>query len=460
MVFKPTIFNRLTVVALFCSITCIASAQGERAITLCRTTSSSAPDLPLRRLLLVDLKGRPRSPSSGVRDGSQFYVRITNVNTLNYIVKVKANKETYNTDVPKAFKPAADPKGTEGFRASELSPANLQAAASVIEALNALEAEVSIRARAAQSSADLEEVKAFTNAAVVRFYSRIDSALGADTPKQPERHIANVIAELVGAYPDLLKNALKQRSLSENDPEQRQGDLASYKVAIQNRERIDAEIRGIKDLQASSNALLAKAGRVQALVLSAISKDYMEATVDESITAEGDDILLTVSFEKRAQASADVPALSDMSATVPVRGGFKIDFSAGPMVTSLADFEYTTRQTPGTGTDDIPATYTVSGASSPQHSVRPVALAHFYFTKIDRVNAGFTFGIVAQDNPIYTVGASFMVGRKQRLVVSTGIAFGQVTRLVPGTPSVISDTTPPTHKVYMSRPFLAISYNF
>jgi len=92
------------------------------------------------------------------------------------------------------------------------------------------------------------------------------------------------------------------------------------------------------------------------------------------------------------------------------------------------------------------------------------ALIHtpLVFFRGANLSAPLSFGVALKDNnPVYLLGLSFIVGRSERSVFTLGIAGGQVTRLS-GTSlgqKVVSDQ-PPTSKVFRTRPMIGFTYNF
>ena len=192
------------------------------------------------------------------------------------------------------------------------------------------------------------------------------------------------------------------------------------------------------------------------LALHASLADYMQVE-QGGFQASGDQVDITVTTVLLKEDGTDEKDESTLTRSVDVTSGSKIDFSTGPIFAGLDDFKYTA--VPDVGSN--PQTYHVDTAniSRENGSVALAGMAHFYFRNTADYRMGLTFAVAAKDKPIYGIGFSLLLGRQQRFVITAGLAFGKVTRLDgPGTG--LSSTTVPTHDVYISRPFVGLSYQF
>lgn len=107
-----------------------------------------------------------------------------------------------------------------------------------------------------------------------------------------------------------------------------------------------------------------------------------------------------------------------------IKGGFKIDFSTGIDFHTLSDIILSIRDI----TDNDGTKYKMI-VSEPSNFLTPGAcvLAHFYSRKPAFFNCAFTTGFdVATDSKLkYLAGVSFIWGREQRFISSTGFILGQ-----------------------------------
>jgi hypothetical protein len=158
---------------------------------------------------------------------------------------------------------------------------------------------------------------------------------------------------------------------------------------------------------------------------------------------------------KVAKASTDSSSSDADQATllIPVWARFRISFSTGAFFSGL---------TSPTFFKD--AAGDARSGSADKFSTALGALVHTSLWAWNNSNVTFawTLGVALKDSsPLYVLGPSFILGRRQRTVVSLGVAGGQVTRL-----SGISVGDPvtgdqvPTAKVFRYSFFFGLSYNF
>ncbi|WP_422358860.1 hypothetical protein [Reichenbachiella sp.] len=162
--------------------------------------------------------------------------------------------------------------------------------------------------------------------------------------------------------------------------------------------------------------------------------------------------------------------LSDEKVSIPIFGGFKIDGSSGLFYSSLTDHIFSTVQ-------DSVRSIAPDGSISYQSGNRIVrqntstgdpglaGLVHFYSRWGKSLNLAFSLGagFTFKDNPQarYLVGGSVLIGRKERIALSYGAAFGQVTRLKGEfeDPNIYQDVTNITTKRFDTGYFFSLSYN-
>ena len=161
-----------------------------------------------------------------------------------------------------------------------------------------------------------------------------------------------------------------------------------------------------------------------------------------------------------AGGSTTAVAVPARAASVRTTRGFKIDFSAGLLVTELVDENYVTK--PNAVAPGATQTYTIAEGSSDDLAFNGAAFTHFYWRRPGFISGlGLSLGIAARNNPIYAVGGSLFFGSRQRVVLTGGLAFGSVSRLNGAkVGDVINSTTPPTANRIRSAPFAALSFNF
>jgi hypothetical protein len=177
------------------------------------------------------------------------------------------------------------------------------------------------------------------------------------------------------------------------------------------------------------------------------------------VASSGDDVeirfddCLTADAAKAAETEACDSSKATTILLIPVVGQRKPSFSTGIFFTGLDDPKYFKRA------DD-----TVQANAADRFSPVLGALIHtpLVFFRGPNLSTPLSFGVGLKDNnPVYLLGLSFIVGRSERSVFTLGIAGGQVTRLS-GTAlgEKITADQPPTEKVFRTRPMIGFTYNF
>lgn len=162
--------------------------------------------------------------------------------------------------------------------------------------------------------------------------------------------------------------------------------------------------------------------------------------------------------------------LTDEKVSIPVFGGFKIDGSSGLFYSSLTDHKFSTFQDSVQFiAQDETISYQNGNRIIRQHTSTGdpglAGLVHFYSRWGKSLNLAFTLGagFTFKENPEarYLVGGSVLLGRKERIAISYGAAFGQVTRLKQEfeSPGLYDDVSNITTKTFDTGYFLSLSYN-
>ncbi|OOG72979.1 hypothetical protein [Algoriphagus sp. A40] len=112
-----------------------------------------------------------------------------------------------------------------------------------------------------------------------------------------------------------------------------------------------------------------------------------------------------------------------------MKGGLKIDFSAGLFISSLVDKTYIT--TPVVGPDEDSPLYKISEENKGGYEFGVGTTVNFTYRSAKSVNFGGSVGgyLTADQRFRLTAGPSLSLGKMKRLVFGIGIAMGEVIRL-------------------------------
>jgi hypothetical protein len=176
------------------------------------------------------------------------------------------------------------------------------------------------------------------------------------------------------------------------------------------------------------------------------------ASTGDEVEIRFDDCL-TSGAAKAAGAETCDSSKATTILVIPIVGRRQPSFSTGIFFTGLDDPSYFKTA------DGI-----VQANAEDRFSPVLGALIHtpLVFFRGPNLSAPLSFGVALKDNnPVYLLGLSFIVGRSERSVFTLGIAGGQVTRLS-GTAlgEKITADQPPTTKVFRTRPMIGFTYNF
>lgn len=217
------------------------------------------------------------------------------------------------------------------------------------------------------------------------------------------------------------------------------GEAAGRDELLKLQKAFQKGLESLKTLQADRPKILASADSATEYVRIARGADYMQIDGDGSFQATGDEMTITYSI---TEVGAKDPG-ADNKLTVDVNSGSKIDFSTGIIATGLHDESYKK-------VGDKKKTISEEGR------IAFGSFAHYYFRNLRDMKLGFSLGIALEDKPIYMAGLSLLLGKKQRIVITGGIAYGKVARF----DSFDADNNAVTRDVYKQKYFLGVSWNF
>lgn len=158
------------------------------------------------------------------------------------------------------------------------------------------------------------------------------------------------------------------------------------------------------------------------------------------------------------------------------RLGFKIDFSAGIFYTALFDRQYYFKDTTVSINGSDTSGAFIGKRNTGAYNIGFGLLSHFYTRTGGFVNVGGTFGFI-MDTEIrfrFLLGGSLMLGRQSRVVLSGGLALGQVSQLSdgydtgyrtnalgqPNFTAKPTDNAVPVSDRFLTSFFFGITYNF
>ena len=188
--------------------------------------------------------------------------------------------------------------------------------------------------------------------------------------------------------------------------------------------------------------------------------------ISNPVQAEKDFLIFDVEITPRN----DIPKLvklesREFSTTVPIKGGFKIDYSTGLFITKgLHHRAYSTNQSPQNNFNSIISEN--KNNSVAQLSIG--ALMHISPRSTNNIKPGFTFGLGLITSEISNtnvfIGASAMIGSKEKVIISAGLALANVDYLngkynLNTEYETASLDTNLTEKVLRAGWFVSLTYN-
>ncbi len=212
--------------------------------------------------------------------------------------------------------------------------------------------------------------------------------------------------------------------------------------------------------------LISEMPDVDVVKLAALWREYeaLQAnsfTKNHRVVASGDDIIFNIRFAPNGTSeSSALPALQISPIEVPVAGGFKVNASIG-----VGFGQFFQRQ----------ENYFVRDQrirAEEDDSFYPAISSFFHFYGQGKGNTSFggSFGIglpitgdAAGQSASFFIGPSLIIGRAERLVLSSGLMGGRAERLAQGYEVgdlFVSDANiPPTKNVYETGFFIGLSFN-
>lgn len=418
-------------------------------------------------------QGSPFTGHTTVRDNSFVAFKIENVNKFLYNVTIKGERKEFNQDIPGAFKTAFLP-----------SAAPTKAASSFVEAtplrkeyeeykrkLTLFNDQVNSLIQASQmdeefttigvsypvlSAGSISNIKNQVKEAAYKIVKVSDPALpnpvsSSDIRKSREAFLSKI----EDSY-----NALKEEhdtllstveTLKPPKPE-------DYRTGVEYKQALDKQQAALKEVNDPFNEATDLYNKVQASNKrpsadqpSELEKKFSNAASlyefvvngnafqsTGSTRAGGDEVKVTYEIKPK-DAFRDDKNLQTVSddVSVPVFGGFHIDFSAGVFLSELTNQNIVTRSRTVTENGAMVTQKFIVDKGSDDITFPVGALAHIY-TKVRRPWLGLfqpavsVGAAVAGSNTQYIVGGSAIFGRQRRAIVTIGYAWGPVTRLAPG----------------------------
>jgi len=189
----------------------------------------------------------------------------------------------------------------------------------------------------------------------------------------------------------------------------------------------------------------------------AATGDQVDIVADTSLSAEAAEIKLTSAaggqgggeVEKKSATSSTDPLL-----VIPVLGRHRPSFSTGVFFTGLVSPTFFKDENKLAQRNETDRFTTALGAMV--HT--PVS----YWFRYPDYSFHLSLGVALKDNnPIYVLGPSLIIGRRQRSVLTVGLAGGQVNRLSGiKLGGMVTGEQPSTVKVFRTNFFFALTYNF
>ncbi|GAB4017514.1 hypothetical protein [Spirosoma koreense] len=440
------------------------------------------------------------------RAGKKVQLQLNHINPLRYKVSVDAATVALNTDPAKAL---ADAKGIlESFK----SGAAGTAADSIVKESSADKIRVilAIRSSLNEMLTKMQKLECLSDAQL----DEIDSLVSAQSQELKNRGYvdATMLAIVLKRLSNEISSQLKKDTLSQEQFAKKVDTLLTRNTALSAtlKKRIDSLLSTTlppKDiLKKRIDALLARDAALRTAIKTEVDKLFAdqhplssderadlsdlaayaktEGLAKEIFTTLGrlggvrkGAELITRSIEA-PRSNADLLRFTmtttdrlDSTATpvkqfydVSVVGSFKFDFSAGLIMTGLADEvkatydELTTQTLPvdGGGTKEVSVIR--QRPADERHDRITLALAtlgHLYWRTAwfkGGLNAGLSLGagVTTQGRPVYLAGGSLMLGRQQRLVLSVGAAVG--------TRKELSSRYDNTANYYLTAPATSFTY--
>lgn len=402
-------------------------------------------------MITYDFRSGKFSPSlKFVKPGQMVRLRVINVNTAIYKYEINGSSQSFNDNIPSSFstlvlgiekekEESEDVKvAPEGFtQTKDIGAKKLtEAEADSLKKLEEKRKEVEKKRQEKKLLIEKIEDGLKEIASLKDFHSEIKSLLlsnniSADNVVSEKKTLWNLRTaglELkncnAGCAIKLQKNgeALVSSAISDMEKyikliESEQSLLMNESVLKENNSVI-ASLTTIKAFDFKK--LISEIGEIYDV----LNENLFITEIDEFIEVERNNDQITIKAKGAFQEGVKplgrkIPVSFEKSWCVT---GWKIDFSTGLIITSLRDEQYAAKLRP-----DVDSTYQVINESNGKSEIGLGALTHISYRFNCLLAAGFNTGVAlgTEQKPRYLLGLSFIAGRKQRLIINSGLSYGK-----------------------------------
>jgi hypothetical protein len=391
-------------------------------------------------------------------DGTTSF-RIINFNTFKYKAQIKATKWEFQTSPPDEFKSA--------FRLKTTTEAAIEQSSRAVEMMSDLKAKNTttalddsldkLVAACTEYLLTLREVEK-----KVIFYDKLI------TLTQQERLTHDT---LLKATTKLTAEYSKSDYWSYNKFEKAYQKAVKAYVGAKAKAIKESKALETKDIAAAESILLENYKKLEEVInqldifLHKLQKQIEDPNsfIVQSypLQSDADEVTFGVKIAKVDETA--FPEATSFTKTLPTYGGFRTDFSVGP---SFSFGDNSLNETAYLDTNSTSVKYRKGGSS-----FRPgiMAMMHLTSRSAGYSSMGLSFGIGAgfesltNINTSFALGLTWVLGRLNKIFVTGGLVYQQVSRPIEGTPNSIKKGTAfnassYTENVYRSAPFLSISY--
>lgn len=373
-------------------------------------------------------------------------VHVKNVNPFLYDIEIEGQSLTFNNQAPAglvtALIPSLDVPSTDENKATTASvtPQTVPHVAhhdggrvASAEVDNANKAYENIQAQQ-QALIELEAIAENKNLSVENLAQEKDNWLKRNYPKADAQTIQKEAQKAVECWDGCYQDA--QNSLQ--DPVQLKA-LAEMQTAL---------------VKADYQALPTKINTLYNQLAPASFEHYSIPFIP---TDNADELVIHVKISPKESAEATVgETVTEYPCTLRVTGGLKVDFSAGVGLAFMPDAAYVLK--------DLDTALQVTREPSSSPNIGALALVHFSYQTGASLTGGLSAGVMYDDSKRlrYLLGGSLLIGRRQRIAVSGGVAVGKV-QLLSNTQQEDQLLPPGSELNYVERfrvgGFFGLSYN-
>lgn len=440
--------------ALFGILLCSAISAQSRLITI----DVRALDLPALEKALEAKK-----------QGQMVALQLQNINTILYKVEISAGQIVYPTNMPVELATL--------FRITQESTANLEKAkneaGAAVENMKALESVTKDTALQKALPGIIEKCEDYVKKTgeVIEIFNKVKANmtvfLSGMRPAISQTDFQNALSGLESLVTSGNRRICDEYCTLYNEVEALYENALLPNLASKEKKRVEDALEKIEEAHEVIEGRNISGLLDEIETLNKAADDPKNFTITSTpIQMEGD----AVEF-KIKQTPKDPKVASEITwapLTVPVKGGWKTDFSVGPAFSfgkeSLDEKYYL---------ENLSDTTAALRGNDNNNSIRPglAAMMHFY-PRTGRYDAyGFMFGVGAGFQSIDDVnlsffgGGSILLGKERKVILSGGISYLRLDRLK--TPQYEKDAVYPvkpidlddvTEKVFRPSFFLSISY--